>query len=524
MDTTSRLISIGLSLLACFTPCSLAGSSIAFVECDESAVGALRHAGSAMPVSDHKGAKGKLFRIDPANPTPFLVVDLSQDAFGEIRSPVFSPDGQWIAYSSEEDLMSTPWRSNLWITDRNGQTRLSVTHKTPGSFPPGSPTGSVEGTVYEDGYAKSGAWVYISSLEHSVTADTWGHYRFDNVPAGEQYVTAYDPVILYDDEDFGFMPVTVYAGATMQADVTLTWDWDLQQGVRDVAWTPSGQEVLFIDNAHGANRIRPDGGGLAVLVEKPEGIYGFEEVAASPANGRVLLIASVIWGDENLAGIWACDANGSNLRQLVSDANYGIHSLHWAPNGSLFGYSTLVQNQQGQYVQGVLFYGPDGAFAGGIALDEGWYAEFGGWDPTMQYACLAMYESGNWDQATLVTVRLSDYETTTLFGPTDIRFPSWGPEASSVDGVPGVSEDVVLGPAFPNPARDVVRLRIAGPEHGTVAVGVFDMMGRRVATISGEAVLSWDCRDERGESVPPGTYVFRPLHVRGSPRPVIIIR
>ena len=93
------------------------GASICFVELDDNEDGAL-------------------YRIDPATPTPTLLVSLVGETFGMVRCPQFSPSGQSVAFSSEEDLMSTPWRSNLWITDRNGQQHYSVTHKTPGSFPP----------------------------------------------------------------------------------------------------------------------------------------------------------------------------------------------------------------------------------------------------------------------------------------------------------------------------------------------------------------------------------------------------
>ncbi|MCU0612994.1 MAG: T9SS type A sorting domain-containing protein [Candidatus Eisenbacteria bacterium] len=469
--------------------------------------------------------EGTLYRVDPANPTPVLLLDLTGETFGMIRNPEVSRNGQWIAFSSEEDLMSTPWRSNLWITDRNGQQRYSVTHKTPGSFPPGSPTGSVEGTVYEDGYAKSGAWVYISSSASSRTADAYGRFRFDNVPAGEQYVTAYDPNILYDGEDFGFMPVTAYEGMTMQADVTLSWDWDNQQGVDDVAWTPSGQEVLFIDNAGGANRIRPDGSGLTDLVPKPAGVSEFTGIAVHPTDGRMLLMTVVWAGNENPEGIWTCDADGGNMRQIVADSYVSRKSLHWAPDGTLFGYVTQVQNQQGQYVEGVVFYTPDGVFSGGVALDQGWYAEFGGWDPAMQHICLAMFGSGNWDETTLVTVRLSDYQTVTVYGPADIRFPSWGPDASPVGEQPETTPEFVLGPAFPNPARDGVQLPILGAGADPVNVGVFDLMGRRVASVRGTSFLTWDCRDRAGMPVPPGTYLFRLLFADQTvSRTVVVLR
>jgi hypothetical protein len=288
---------------------------------------------------------------------------------------------------------------------------------------------------------------------------------------------------------------------------------------------PSGQEVFFVDNAGGANRIRPDGGGLADLVAIPSGVSEFIGVAAHPTSGAVLLMTEVWYGNESLEGIWTCSSNGSGMHQIVADTYVSKKSLHWAPDGSLFGYVTQVQNQQGQYVEGVVFCTPDGVFSGGIALDQDWYAEFGGWDPTMQYVCLSMFSSGNWDQSELVTVRLTDYQTTTLYGPADIRFPSWGPEASPVDEDPAGPSTYVLGPAFPNPARETVRLTVSGTGSDPMDVGVFDLMGRRIVTLRGAPTITWDCRDGAGRPVPPGTYLMRPFRVgHAAPREVIVIR
>jgi len=467
-------------------------------------------------VTDDTESTAKLYTIDPNNPVPNLILDLSQTTFGMIRDPEFSPNGHWIAFSSEYQMMPTPWRQNLFVMDRYGGNLQSITHLTPGSFPPNSPTGTVEGIVYEDGEPKSNAWVHINALEESATTDIYGHYRLDNVPVGSMYVTAYDSNILYDDEDFGFIPVTVIANFTSTADVTLSWDWDNQQGASDATWTPNGQEILFVDNSGNSNRIPLDGSSLTEVTPLPDGVNYFTDMAVRPGTGEVAYITDVFYGDESLKGIWLSNANGSNMRQIVSDNSYGMGSLHWSPDGSMIGYSTTVVDGYGNYVNGMLFYDDQGQLVNGIALEQEWFAEFGGWDPSQQYVCISMWPSSDYGQAKLYTVRLSDYATVELFGPAVVSFPSWGPDATPIsESIHVTPETLVLGPAYPNPSRGIVTVRLTGSEgvdFSGLHLGVYDMGGRYVSRIPvlGNSAI-WDGFDDSGTPVPSGSYFIAPL-------------
>lgn len=70
-----------------------------------------------------------------------------------------------------------------------------------------------------------------------------------------------------------------------------------------------------------------------------------------------------------------------------------------------------------------------------------------------------------------------------------------------------------LGPAYPNPALDVVHFRLRLPQNGEIAAALFDLQGRRVwqrAPLDGsEAVLTWDGRTSAGRTVPSGIYFLR---------------
>lgn len=67
----------------------------------------------------------------------------------------------------------------------------------------------------------------------------------------------------------------------------------------------------------------------------------------------------------------------------------------------------------------------------------------------------------------------------------------------------------------PSPARSLVGLRLELPAPMRVHLAVFDVLGRRLATLidgelpSGPTRLSWDGRNANGASVGPGVYFAR---------------
>jgi len=70
--------------------------------------------------------------------------------------------------------------------------------------------------------------------------------------------------------------------------------------------------------------------------------------------------------------------------------------------------------------------------------------------------------------------------------------------------------DFALGRAFPDPASDVARLRFSIPDRQRVSLEVFDIRGRRVATLVNGVR---DAGEHRAEFVArtwsPGVYVYR---------------
>ena len=77
-----------------------------------------------------------------------------------------------------------------------------------------------------------------------------------------------------------------------------------------------------------------------------------------------------------------------------------------------------------------------------------------------------------------------------------------------------VPERFAVSKAFPNPFNPTVTLSIQLVEETEVSLNVFDVLGRKVATVvnghmpAGAHVLSWDGRNDAGRSVASGLYFF----------------
>jgi hypothetical protein len=96
-----------------------------------------------------------------------------------------------------------------------------------------------------------------------------------------------------------------------------------------------------------------------------------------------------------------------------------------------------------------------------------------------------------------VSVLLSDVEV--LAAPTDPALPA----------------ALALAHPYPNPSSHGFRVRFALPRAGFVSLGVFDVAGRRVASLieglrpAGEQTASWDGRTSDGAAARAGLYFLR---------------
>jgi hypothetical protein len=100
------------------------------------------------------------------------------------------------------------------------------------------------------------------------------------------------------------------------------------------------------------------------------------------------------------------------------------------------------------------------------------------------------------------------------------------------DSIPIEGEPLGDGPglaAFPNPARDLVHLRVAVPPSHTSELSIVDAAGRRVRVLSlppsasGWTDITWDGRDAAGRAVASGAYWVR-LRTPGETRTLQLVR
>jgi hypothetical protein len=114
---------------------------------------------------------------------------------------------------------------------------------------------------------------------------------------------------------------------------------------------------------------------------------------------------------------------------------------------------------------------------------------------------------GGQDAGGTVAIRSADYS-----GRDGVRLIVDG-SAGGVDL--GAAPHLSLGESRPNPTTGVTRFALSLDRPGVVDVGVYDIVGRRVATLlsgrqeAGTRELMWNGRTSDGREVPQGLYFYR---------------
>jgi len=89
------------------------------------------------------------------------------------------------------------------------------------------------------------------------------------------------------------------------------------------------------------------------------------------------------------------------------------------------------------------------------------------------------------------------------------------PNALIQDGSMVLPKQMVLYANFPNPFNPSTTIRFDLAETGVVDLYIFDLTGRRIATLidgslaAGSHQISWNGRDVSGISVASGIYIYR---------------
>lgn len=90
-----------------------------------------------------------------------------------------------------------------------------------------------------------------------------------------------------------------------------------------------------------------------------------------------------------------------------------------------------------------------------------------------------------------------------------------GSGATGVGNGNGVAGVVTVSSAWPNPARSGSAFDLALPSESNVRADVYDLSGRRIRSLAsgvyaaGRHTIHWDARDDAGQSVAAGTYLYR---------------
>jgi photosystem II stability/assembly factor-like uncharacterized protein len=246
-------------------------------------------------------------------------------------------------------------------------------------------------------------------------------------------------------------------------------------------------------------------------------------ISISPVDGNV------VWTVSNASSVWHTTDDGGTWTQSVAFPFTGsetkIHADPATAAGAFvtFGYYATGQPRIVRTTDfGATWTDVSGDFpdvpATTMVVDPDrpgdWYvgADVGVWRSTDAGAAWLPYGTG------LANVLVTDLEIqraarklvagTFGRGAWEIDLPS-----ATVDApvAPRRGPDLMLDPPFPNPVRDYAEFRFAARGEGDVALELFDVGGRRVATIArearGDAVIrtaTWDAR-----SVPAGVYFVR---------------
>ena len=146
----------------------------------------------------------------------------------------------------------------------HGLVRADLAVREVGDVEPAA-TGNIEGTVADEGGAIEGATVVVEGTDLSATTDADGYYVIENVPAGEQDITA---------SADGYYSET--ATVTVEEDATVTQDFTLEAIPPAPSYTVSGT-VTSEGNALEGATVTIEGTGQSAKTDS-EGTYSISDV------------------------------------------------------------------------------------------------------------------------------------------------------------------------------------------------------------------------------------------------------
>jgi photosystem II stability/assembly factor-like uncharacterized protein len=253
-----------------------------------------------------------------------------------------------------------------------------------------------------------------------------------------------------------------------------------------LAISPADTLVYYAGTDDGKVWRTADGGGLWIDITAGLPTRYITRVTPDPADANVVYVTLSGFGsDEHLAHVYRSADAGASWTSLSAN-------LPDAPANDL-----VVDPDDTNTMYLATDVGVYATRNGGA----GWYP-LGAGMPIQTVADLTLYSSGGVRRLIAATHGRSQWtlDLTTL--PTGV--PPVGPVAS-----------LELGAPTPNPSRGAVRLALDLPAAGAIEAAIYDLAGRRVASLAAGAFsagrhdLRWDGRDAAGRTASAGVYFAR---------------
>jgi len=348
----------------------------------------------------------------------------------------------------------------------------------------------------------------------SVAIGPDGHCRVVDVVHGIQEFTADGTFIREYDRSSVQDPGALFPAAVALDDAGNAYLADLQ-GERVVVFGPDG-EPKFQWGSRGngpgqfrdASRIRIGPDGSVYVTERPF----FADPASIPPNERIQEFAP----DGTLLAQWGSPGTGPGQFDWPEDIAFGPGGVMYVADVNnqriqKFGPGTLAVRFAGLTAEpqrgSVLLRWS--AFATGPAAFQVLRSPGAGgaFVPVSAEIPASGGTDFQWSDADVRAATQYEYKIGCREGS------AWTYSGSlSVRTLDGV---LALHVASANPARGAVRLVYQVPRAGAVALGIYDVTGRRICTLlkgraeAGAATATWEGRDDAGQPVAPGIYFVR---------------
>lgn len=244
-----------------------------------------------------------------------------KDTQGKINNLFITHDGKSIYFNSNNNYLYTPARNNIFRISSDGTQSEQITPgPNSGKWNQPCPCGTVSGIVQKsngDPYMNCPVFLEGAGMKYS-GAD--GSFRFENVPAGVRWITAYRPD---NSSVFNSMPIDVKANLTASINLTPSSDYRLNYESPQVY----NNRIYHILDPTTIQWCDDEGITFHEIYNASGGGCSFTELGGfniSPVSGKIL-ISDFANGCTTNRGIYTSNQDGDNPQLLIdmkSDYSY----------------------------------------------------------------------------------------------------------------------------------------------------------------------------------------------------------